>query len=325
MTSVVPRSMPRIAGGPAAVDVPWRRRSWGQRLGVERHDGLGGRDVRDERAHRRQPAAPRGSAGPCSPPPRRRWRPAPARGPAHRTRAPARGVPGRRTTPSRSNGAMRISPTAPARSSSRGHVLADRRGTPGAATDPDERDIEPAPQVEHRAHAGVRLERVLRGGVVDQPGHHEAVGLRPERLRDPAERLALRTRRPVAAGQRHDRGARRASARRPGRRRRHSPRRRRRSRRSRRRGSWTEAPARQADRPSGASGPRVRPRSGPGGPRRGRSSGAARRAAGDSAAVWSMIRISTMPSARARFSRRLTCGRVTPSRSAIAFCVSPSS
>ncbi len=41
--------------------------------------------------------------------------------------------------------------------------------------------------------------------------------------------------------------------------------------------------------------------------------------------VRSMIRISTIPSARARLSRRETCGRVTPSCSAIAFCVSPSS
>ena len=48
-------------------------------------------------------------------------------------------------------------------------------------------------------------------------------------------------------------------------------------------------------------------------------------AAGLSTAVRSTIRISTMPSARARLSRRETCGRVTPSCSAIAFCVSPSS
>ena len=43
------------------------------------------------------------------------------------------------------------------------------------------------------------------------------------------------------------------------------------------------------------------------------------------AAAWSTIRISTMPSARARFRSRETCGRVTPSSSATRDCVSPSS
>jgi hypothetical protein len=42
-------------------------------------------------------------------------------------------------------------------------------------------------------------------------------------------------------------------------------------------------------------------------------------------AAWSTIRISTMPSARARLRIRETCGRVTPSSSATRDCVSPSS
>ena len=45
----------------------------------------------------------------------------------------------------------------------------------------------------------------------------------------------------------------------------------------------------------------------------------------DLAVVASTMRISTIPSARARFSSFETCGRVTPMSSAIAFWVSPSS
>ncbi len=63
------------------------------------------------------------------------------------------------------------------------------------------------PQVEDRAHAGVRLEGVLGRRVVDEPGNHQAVGLCTERGGDATERLALRSRRPIAAGQRHDGGA----------------------------------------------------------------------------------------------------------------------
>ena len=114
---------------------------------------------------------------------------------------------GQTNTPSRSNGAMRISPTAPARSSSAATSSPTDAAPQARPPMPDERDVEPVPQVEDRADAGVRLEGVLGRGVVDEPGHHQAVGLRPERLGDAAERLALGPGRPVAAGQGHDRGA----------------------------------------------------------------------------------------------------------------------
>ena len=114
---------------------------------------------------------------------------------------------GQTNWPSMSKGAMRISPTAPARSSSAATSSPTDAAPQRPAADPDERDIEPAPQVEDGADAGVRLEGVLGRGVVDEPGHHQAMGLRTEGVGDAAERLALGTGRPVAAGQRHDRRA----------------------------------------------------------------------------------------------------------------------
>ena len=53
----------------------------------------------------------------------------------------------------------------------------------------------------------MRLEGVLGRGVVDEPRHHQAVGLRAERVGDAPEGLALGAGRPVAAGQGHDRRA----------------------------------------------------------------------------------------------------------------------
>ena len=234
---------------------------------------------------------------------------------------------GQTNRPSRSNGATRTSPTASPCSSSRSTFAADGRRAPRRAADPEQRDIEAVPQVEHGLDARVRDERPFRGARRRRgPGAIRPCGWRAERLGDAAVRLALRAGRPVAAAQRHDRGRDRAWP---------PP-------RARRRSPTTEAPspiptiapvaddgragpARRAGRPSAGSGPRGRRSSARGGPHRARSCARSASPAGLSAVVESMIRISTMPSARARLSRRETCGRVTPSCSAIAFCVSPSS
>ena len=80
---------------------------------------------------------------------------------------------GQTNRPSRSNGATSTSPTASAASSWRSTSVADRRRAPGRAADPEQRDVEPLPQVEDRPDAGVRDERASRGGVVDEPGRHQ--------------------------------------------------------------------------------------------------------------------------------------------------------
>lgn len=49
------------------------------------------------------------------------------------------------------------------------------------------------------------LEGTLGDRVIEEPRRHEAVGLRAQCIGDPSERIALGARRPVAAGQRHDR------------------------------------------------------------------------------------------------------------------------
>ena len=62
----------------------------------------------------------------------------------------------------------------------------ERRDAPRAATDAEQRDIEPVPQVEDRANAGVRFERPLRAGVIEQPGGHQPVRLGAEGVGDRA-------------------------------------------------------------------------------------------------------------------------------------------
>ena len=84
-------------------------------------------------------------------------------------------------------------------------LVADQRGAPGRAADPEQRDVEAIPQVDDRLDPRVRDERPLRGGVVDQPRRHQPARLATERVGDPAVRLALRAGRPVAAAQRDDR------------------------------------------------------------------------------------------------------------------------
>ncbi len=223
-----------------------------------------------------------------------------------------------------SNGATSTSPTADAASSSRSTLSPTRAALQAGPPIPNRATSSCSHRPMIDLHARVRDERPLRGRVVHQTGRHEPAGLPAECLRDAAIRLALRSRRPIAAAQRHDRDR----DRRGGlvERRRH-----------RRHGCAVTDPDRRAvaDRPrstSAASRPTIR---------RVRSSGPAIvgarwtasspnrcsrvAAAGLSTAVRSTIRISTMPSARARLSSRETCGRVTPSRLAIAFCVSPSS
>ena len=84
-------------------------------------------------------------------------------------------------------------------------ILADRRGAPGRPADPEQRDVDAVPQLDDRAHARVRDERPLRGGVVDEPRRHQAARLAAERVGDPPVWLAFRAGRPVAAAQRDDR------------------------------------------------------------------------------------------------------------------------
>ena len=204
-------------------------------------------------------------------------------------------------------------------------VLADRRGAPGRAADPEERDVEPIPEVEDRAGRRRAPRAPLGGGVVDEPGRHQAVGLAarvrrrcggtaraPDRSTSSRRPAARRSRSTGRGGvlERVGDGADRRPVPDP-------------DDRSRR-GRSLAAPRRRAGRPSGGSGPRDRRGSARDGPRRGRTGAAARR----------------RPATRRRpvhdpdlddalgpgaLQEAATCGRVTPSRSAIAFCVSPSS
>ena len=203
LTSVVPRSRPRTPAR-GAHGAPLVRR---ERRGVERHHGLGRRDIGDERPRRRRPGARPGSAGPSPRPPRRRSPPgrAPARGASKAITRSRRA--GQTNAPSRSNGATRTSPTAPAASSSRGHIRADRRRRPsrGRRCRRARRRGDPTARATARTPA-CATSAVSRRGVVDQPRRHQAVRLGAERLGDPAVRLALGAGRPVPAAQRHDRG-----------------------------------------------------------------------------------------------------------------------
>ena len=83
--------------------------------------------------------------------------------------------------------------------------VAERRDAPGRPADPEQRDIDPLPEVEDRADARVRNERPLRGGVIDETGRHQPARLATECVGDAPVRLAFRAGRPVAAAQRHDR------------------------------------------------------------------------------------------------------------------------
>ena len=112
---------------------------------------------------------------------------------------------GQTNRPSMSNGATRTSPTASAASRSCSVV------SPSAAT------LQAGPPIPNRATStrsqrstiartpGVRDERPLRGGVVDETGRHQPACLATECVGDATVRLALGAGRPVAAAQRHDR------------------------------------------------------------------------------------------------------------------------
>ena len=173
---------------------------------VERDDRLGGGHVRHERADRARPQRAQDRAHLALPrPDADRDRDAPERPRIEGQHALAQGradedaieVEGSDEDLADGAGTFQL----------RGDLVPDGRRAPGPATDPDEGDIEPIPQVQDGADAGVRLEGVLGRGVVDQPGHHQAVGLRTEGVGDAPERLAFGAGRPVAAGQGHDRGA----------------------------------------------------------------------------------------------------------------------
>ena len=73
-------------------------------------------------------------------------------------------------------------------------LVADQRSAPGRAADPEQRDVEPVPQVDDRADPRVRDERPLRGRVVDEPGRHQPARRGVDRVGDAAIRLALRCR-----------------------------------------------------------------------------------------------------------------------------------
>ena len=276
MTSLVPRSRPRITGSRALTGRSARRRR--ARRGVERHDGLGGLDIGDERPD---------DAGTERAEDRPDLRVAGRDADRHRDAAEAGASKaitrsrraGQTNRPSRSNGATRTSPTAPDASSSRATSGPTVAGLQPGSADAEERDIEAIPQLEHGTDARVGHEGGPRRGVVDQPRRHQAVRLGAERLGDPPVRLPFRAGRPVPAAQRHDRGRdgrRRVGravaeglAERVGRRRDRGAVAR--SRRSSPRGPRPGAPARRAGRPSAGSGPRDRRSSARGGRRRGRS------------------------------------------------------
>ena len=170
---------------------------------VDRGDRLGGCDVGHERLTIPERSAPRiGSTlrSPAATPIDTGTRPS-ARASNASTRS--RSV-GQTNSPSMSNGAMRISPIARAVLELARDLGSDRRRAPRPAADPEQRDVEPIPEVEDGADAGMALERPLRGRVVKQAGRHQPVRLGAEGIGDPPERLALRPGRPVPAGQRHD-------------------------------------------------------------------------------------------------------------------------
>ena len=152
---------------------------------------------------------------------------------------------------------MSTSPTASAFVEPAARRLAERRGAPRRPADPEDGDVEPVPEVEDPAHAGVGDERALRGRVVDEARGHEALGQAADRVGDPPERLAVRAGGPVAAAQRDHGRAGLARAARRARRRARRPTTRRRRRRPRRRGPRPAAPRRQAGRPSAGRRPRV--------------------------------------------------------------------
>ena len=101
---------------------------------------------------------------------------------------------GQTNRPSRSNGAIEdLADRAAARRARRWTSSPTERGAPRRPADPEQRDVEPIPQVDRSpADAGVRDERPLRGGVVDQPRRHQPARLATERVGDPPVRLALR-------------------------------------------------------------------------------------------------------------------------------------
>ena len=157
-----------------------------ERRPVELDDGLGGRDVAHERAD---------DAGPERAEDRLDL--ALARGDADRDRDPAKGPGIERehllAELRRDEDAIEIEGRDEDLADGvrcielPGDPLADRGGAPRLTADAEEGDVEPGPQVEDRADAGVRLERGLRRRVVEEPRRHEPVRLGPERLGDPPE------------------------------------------------------------------------------------------------------------------------------------------
>ena len=175
-----------------------------RRCRVERDDGFGGRDVGDQRPDDARPQRPEDRADLVlagRDADRHRKAAEPARiecdDPLAQGRADEPPIEVERGDEDLADGLGRVQVVL------RG--VAERCDAPGRPADPEQRDIDPLPEVDDRADPGVRDERPLRGRVVDETGRHQPARLATERVGDAPVRLAFRAGRPVAAAQRHDR------------------------------------------------------------------------------------------------------------------------